>query len=442
MQTNAENKQIQEIVEQWLGKQSALIADPSGPSRAGLAKSLGQLGVKTSNLLRSSTFEDAALQLEKFKPKIVIADYEMGNRCGLDLLQLQRKNDPNSYKSLFVLVTGNTSQSAVAQAAEEEVDTFILKPYTLDVLKNSIIKAAVGKIQPSEYAKTIAEGKSFLEKEELNEAIKVFESALKLDKAPSLALAYHGQIQAMQKILDGAKTDYNKGLSFNKIHFKCLTGLFDTLYTQKRYTDAYDVVKKISRYFPANPDRLASVLHLAIITQSYEDVERYYQLFVNLDVRQDILVKYICAALVVCGKFYLKNNSPGRALELFEKAGITAAGKSNILKEIIWALTEVDMNKQASAFLERFPANTRKTPDFLGCQLLIDSKIAAAGATLDRGLKLARGGIEHSAIYYVIVLKSMELKKEEQAKEFYTRAIEKWPGEKTKFKQALASKAK
>jgi hypothetical protein len=53
------------------------------------------------------------------------------------------------------MVTGNSSQSAVSpEAAEEDVDTFILKPYTIEIFSSvCFLKAAMAKLYPSDYMK-------------------------------------------------------------------------------------------------------------------------------------------------------------------------------------------------------------------------------------------------------------------------------------------------
>lgn len=93
------------------------------------------------------------------KPQIVITDFNLSNRCGLDLLQRQREQCPDAKECLFVLITGNTSQSALAQAAEEDVYTYLLKPYTIDIFRKSIARAVEAKLTPSNYTRLINEGK-------------------------------------------------------------------------------------------------------------------------------------------------------------------------------------------------------------------------------------------------------------------------------------------
>src|SRR4051812_20395811 len=109
-----------ELFAAYIQKRKIVIADVSSGARTGLAKSLVDLGAKMNNITLATSYENAVSAINEKKPDVVICDYQLGPRCGLDLLADQRKVRPESKECLFVLVTGNTSQSAVAQAAEED----------------------------------------------------------------------------------------------------------------------------------------------------------------------------------------------------------------------------------------------------------------------------------------------------------------------------------
>ncbi|MGZ3709582.1 MAG: response regulator, partial [Bdellovibrionota bacterium] len=123
-----------QIFSKFLAVNSVVIADSSSTSRSYLANLLVKMGAKTSSIGLASSFEDALEEIARVKPKIIICDYDLEKRCGLDLLQEQRKQNPDAKDRLFILVTGNSSQTAVARAAEEDVDTYIIKPFTAETL--------------------------------------------------------------------------------------------------------------------------------------------------------------------------------------------------------------------------------------------------------------------------------------------------------------------
>ena len=119
-----------QIFSKWMEDHKVLIVDPSVTSRSTIGRTMTTLGLKATQLIMVNSYVEAEAAIEKQNPRMIIADYDLGKRCGLDLLQRQRQVSgvPVS-ETFFILVTGNTSQSAVAKAAEEDVDSFIIKPF-------------------------------------------------------------------------------------------------------------------------------------------------------------------------------------------------------------------------------------------------------------------------------------------------------------------------
>lgn len=425
----------------FLSDKKIVIADSSSVSRTYIAKLLVEMGAKTTNIQLTPTFEEAETLIEKYSPKVVICDYNLGKKCGLDLLQRQVAKDPKSDDRLFVLVTANSSQSAVAQAAEEDVDTFILKPFTADILKKTILSAAVSKLSPPPYLKAIQQGRSLIEAGKLDEAEKKMREATTLDKAPSLALAYLGQIDTIRELLSNAETKFQSGLTFNKIHYKCMAGLFDVLQAQKRHKDAYAVVKRISQYFPANPQRLTQVLKLAIMTKSYDDVETYYQSFKNIDKRNEEMVRYVCAALVVCGKYYLHRGIKSRAVELFQGAVATSGAAPRMLREIIQILLEFKLAKQAGDFLKRFAPDVQNGLDAKVSEFLIMDQTEVASRTVGFGRKLLDAGHKDPWIYKRLIARSAEAGLKSAAEDLVHEASKLWPNRRAEFEKDAVAKS-
>ena len=421
----------------YLSDKRILIADPSSVSRSALAKILTTMGAKIGHISLAMNFRTAEEEIKKNAPKVLICDYDLGKNCGLDLLQKQRLQNSDAKDSLFILVTGNTSQTAVARAAEEDVDTYIIKPFTPETLRNSILKAALAKLQPSEYLKTIERGKLELSQAKVDDAIKTFEFAKSLDPAPALACSYLGQAHLMKKVMNSAEGSYQRGLEFNKIHYKCLVGLYETLMAGNRPRDAYEVIKKISHYFPANPQRLTAVLRLAIVTQSYEDVERYYRIFTGLDNRNEEIIKYICAALVVCGKYYLGQKHGTRAMELFQKAATAASSRTHILREIILGLLESNYVQQAEDFLKKFPPETQNSVDYHAMNYLLTNRVLLPSLIIERGRELLGKGIYDPMIYKILIQRSIEMGLTPSAEDLIRDGIARWPDQKELFDKEL-----
>lgn len=418
-----------------------LVCDSSATSRNSMQLALTALGAQPGSVVMTSKYEQAELGIQGLKPEVIICDYDLGKRCGLDLLQKQRLAQPEHKKCLFILVTGNTSQTAVARAAEEDVDTFILKPFTSGSLKAQLLKTCHAKMKPSDYLRAIETAKQLLAESHHDAAIGELKKAIPLDPAPTLAHFYLGQAYALKKLPLEAEASYSDGLSHNKIHYKCLIGLYEILLAQEKHREAYEISKRITQYFPVNPQRLTQVLKLAVVTQSYDDVERYYQLFTRLGDRSEEVVRYVCAALVVCGKHYLQGKFNSRALELFDRAATAGSERIKVLQEVVMALIDGGLPKEASRYLQKFPATQQSSPVFQALTFVVADKTHETGSiSIDRGKQLIQElNIHEPMIYSVVIRRSAEAGQKADAALFLGEAAKRWPEQKQKFQDALGA---
>lgn len=381
-----DNKQI---VQTFLSTHGILVVDKNSSSRSRLLKVMVDLGAKRNNVFTAGTMVEADEIMRTQKLGLVISDYEVGGGSGFDLFKVVREKFAGNKEMCLILVTSNISQSAVAKAAEEDVDSFIIKPYTIQSIQENLVSTISSKVRPSPYILKIEEGKKHLAAGTYAEAQKIFETALPMHPKPSLAMFYLGQAQYLQSEKDQAKVKYNKGLGFNSIHFKCLIGLYDLFMKDNKFDEAYQIVKKIVKYFPANPERLAQIIRLSIITKNYEDMEGYYEIFTQLEERNTQLVNYVGAGMFVAGKWHLQNAQPSKALVIFDKIAISCAEFPKFLRAIITSMVEHGQGSKASKFLSRFHDGIMDQEDYVVSEFLV--KASQSGETaqvIQRGIEI------------------------------------------------------
>ncbi len=416
------------LTREYLKSAHILIVDQNSSARVGLKKLLVSTGAKLHQIYLASMFEEAEDMIRTYKPGLVFCDYQIEGKFGLDLLQKQRQEHPKeTQQCIFILVTGNTSQSAVAQAAEEDIDAYILKPYTIESFMISLNQAIQIKVRPSDYLKLIQAGKELLEKNQFDDAMSTFRAAITKDSKPSLACFYEGLTHFKKTSLDGCEASYKKGIGFNKIHYKCLVGLFDLLMSSKKYEAAYEIVQKIVRFFPANPKRLSTVLKLAIQTKNYSDIDAFYQSFLKIDARNDELIKCVCAALIVCGKHFFEIQDQKMGVDLVQKASVTAARRPTILKKAIETLVQYDQVSEAKQILKRFSIPSEEDPHYAVGSLLISSKELKADIVASRGQELLKKGINDLVVYRITIESFEKLGKRDRAQELQDEAVKLYP---------------
>jgi tetratricopeptide (TPR) repeat protein len=438
MEPTEDVEQLANALREFLADQYVLIVNSVGSSRISLASCLAKFGASREKMLLVSSISEARYEIQKVKPRFVFTDYMIGSDPGLDLLQEQRKNYSRDdlKRSIFVLVTSNASQSAVAQAAEEDVDTFIVRPYSIDLLGKTLARTAIQKMNPGKYLELIERGKEQLFLGKFDEALSIFEDAMLEHEQPTLACFYAGQAEFMKLSMGGAEQRYEQGLSYNKIHYKCLVGLYDLLMSQKKFEEAYDIVRRISQYFPANPKRLGAVLRLAVMTEHFQDIESYYNIFLKIGERTDELTKSMCSALVVAGKFYLRISRETLALSLFESAAISAAGRTQFINYIVENLVDYKMREDAERFLERLRKLSMASKDFRIARFMVSTLQDDRPASIQMGTTLIEEGIETSGIYEKMIAQLTREQNSKLADALLQTAIQKWPERKADFNYA------
>jgi CheY-like chemotaxis protein len=425
---------------EFLEKARVLVVDKSTSSRTRLAKTLSDLGCKNHNIIRVGHLQEAMTAVNEKMPDLIMSDYVIGGGSGFDLFKQIRDLMPFAKNTVMILVTSNISQSAVAKAAEEDVDAFIVKPYTIASLRQNMLQAIDAKLFPSAYIIKIEAGKKLLFDGNYAGSYEIFVEASKLSKSPSLALYYMGTAKKLMEEKEAAVNSYEKGLSYNHIHFKCQIGLFEMFMRENRYFDAYEIVKRIAKYFPSNPERLQQVVRLAVITENYHDIEFYYEIFKSLDERDQITLKYICAGLYILGKYLMTRGDNDKALEVFEKIGVSCEGNPTFLRSIIEVLFKYNSFDHALNYLGRFDAGASETVDYKISQLLTNYNNLTAAERVTRALELYNLSDRSYTMYKVLITSMVENDLSERAQKYMDEALVAFPKMKTELNQIMQIK--
>lgn len=136
----------------------ALIIDGHPTSRSILAAQLRDLGVGT--VVQCSRIADARKQLEAREFDLVLCEqhFQDGNASGQSLLDDLRRAQLLPFSTVFVMVTGEASYTAVAEAAESALDSYLLKPFAATSLADRLLQARKRKRVLREIFVAIEEG--------------------------------------------------------------------------------------------------------------------------------------------------------------------------------------------------------------------------------------------------------------------------------------------
>ena len=423
------------IFTNFITTNKVLVVDKNSASRSRLRMSLINNGFPQDNIYATGDYNDAFKFIREHQPQLVLSDYLIKNGSGFDLFKEYKGHYPDLKKIVCILITSNVSQSLVAKAAEEDVDSFIIKPYTATSLKGSIQNTIISKIKPTPYVKKVEEGKELLFAKDYSGASAIFDQAVKMVQEPSLALFYRGQAQYLMQLTGEAETDFKEGLQINKVHFKCQVGLYEILRDQKRHDEAYEVVRNLSKYFPANPERLAEVVRLCVVTENYHDMLEYYKVFTTLDDRPEELKRHVAVGVYIAGKFQFLNNQLDSSKIFFEKVGISFSDCADVLEKIIYLLIDKKQFDFAEDMLKRYPIGI-KDSKYEILDFLVNNRKYQDFEKIQKGLTLFNSNKkDYDATY--ILLKALRSKGDEDLfDKYFMEAKTLWPKMKKRFKKA------
>lgn len=191
----------------FIKPEKVVIVEPSVSFAQALIVFLKDIGVASENIFHARKYSDAIVLIREKKPKILITEYNLDVATGISLIPLQLEYLDDGAK-IAILITHDTTSSTIAEAAEEHVDAYILKPFAMNDFANRFNNLILSKMKPSEYQLKIRSGKSLLKAKQLDSAALEFQAAIGFAAKPALAHYYMGQARFLQNSHKEALTQY------------------------------------------------------------------------------------------------------------------------------------------------------------------------------------------------------------------------------------------
>ncbi len=119
----------------------ALVVDDSRAIRMLLSKTLCQLGYEVQEAANGREALEI-IEAGNSEVKLVLADWNMPEVNGLDLLKRLRRN-PALNSLAVVMVTTETEIEQIAEAMEAGANEYVMKPFTRDILVEKLELAGI-----------------------------------------------------------------------------------------------------------------------------------------------------------------------------------------------------------------------------------------------------------------------------------------------------------
>ena len=114
-----------------------LVVDDFSSMRRTIRKILNWMGFR--NIVEAEDGRAAVKILESEKIDFIVADWNMPQMSGIDLLRHVRQTE--AIKDMpFLMVTAEAQQESIIEAGKARVDQYIVKPFSPDTMKEKIEK--------------------------------------------------------------------------------------------------------------------------------------------------------------------------------------------------------------------------------------------------------------------------------------------------------------
>ncbi|MBL7665989.1 MAG: hypothetical protein JNM93_12715 [Bacteriovoracaceae bacterium] len=455
----AENHSIRSFFE----SKRCLIISPLQMVRVMARKLATNVGISATQIDMVNNFHEAQKLMREKKHQIVIAEYYLGdrvaldmvvngeagvdivqhegkNKYGLDLLELHQEIYPNRLNSIFTIISDYKSQNVAYKCYEADVELFLGKPLSYEALETGFLKAVDKKLYADDTMKEIENVKAYMAKGDFMMAHQV----LGLIKEHNLSSAelnyYEGLIYSREKKYGMAINALRIAYDFDNFHYKSLSLLYDTLFLDGQYTEAYKYGQSLSQNFPINPNRLPTFVKVALANQSYDDVIHFCQIFMELDDKDPAISKQLSAGLIVSGKVLAENGEVERATLNFKKAAEFCQGEKKVILNALEGLLSVKAVKDIGSILGKIYEEKKELDqDYLIIKLkgiLIEGSF---GEALTMGLDLLNKKIKTPDVYIVCLEASISIgRRKEAVEELFENALKAFPEHRKKFEAILA----
>lgn len=384
-----------EAIKQFLDARVTLIVDKSSTIRSSIAQVLANLGQPKTKIIDCSRYKDAVEVIKSRNPKIIFSEYHVDGHLGFEFFQKVNANVASERERLYCMITGNTEDYVIAQAAEEDIDAYILKPFSKETIEKYLHKCIEEKLIASPYLERIEKAKLEINNKNWEGAIPLLEGIQKEFGASALAYYYLGMSKEALGQIPSALGDFEAGLKIHPGHYKCLVGKFGVLEKLKRNEEAYEVAKYLATKYPVNPDRLGSIMMLAVFTKNFGDVDKYFNFYTQLDTRTEKVSRIVAAAMYATAKFMLNQNNLPNALISFRRCVTASSRNVEYLGKIVDALQLVNEPKAALEFLHMYSMDDQLKPEWKVQQFNVTALFESPDRIIQKGRRLIGEGVVH-----------------------------------------------
>ena len=289
---------------------SILVAEDHLNMRRTICNMLKKMGYR--RIAEAEDGKEAWEVMQKERFDLVIADWIMPRMTGIDLLRKAR-NSQDFRKLPFLIVSGVVDEETVAEAAETEVDGYIIKPFVAKTLEEKMDQILDSQKHPDEVEILIELGSEHMRAGRYEEALREFERALSICLESPRVLCLLGEAHEQMGCPVEAEENYVKAIKVAPLFVKAYQRLADLYERQGMTKKAAELLSQASKISPRNTGRQIRLGRLYLKAGDSNKAREAFSEAMrvsgqNAEIRTEI------------GEVFLKHEMAGEAAQAFEGA--------------------------------------------------------------------------------------------------------------------------
>ncbi len=262
--------------------------------------------------------KSAWVKIRNEPPDLIIADYELPEMNGLELLAEVRM-DKRLRETPFLLISSEVQQDYVAQAAELKVDGYLLKPFSQRLLVGKVNMIVKRILAPDPVHLASKEAQRLVESGDMEGALRKYKEAIEATRDTMAALHYRiGGVYEKLERDDDAESNYHEAIKMSELHVDSLDALGKIHMKKGEHDDAAEFLKKSVSISPLNARRQFALGEALLEAGEAGEAEKAFRKSLKLDPFQIHIFNRLGISLHRQGKLEESLKFFERALEVSE----------------------------------------------------------------------------------------------------------------------------
>lgn len=206
----------------------------------------------------------------------IISDWNMPKMNGTELLSMIRSS--KKWRNIpFLMITAETNQSIVAEAAENDVDAYLTKPFVTATLELKIKELLNQVANPSPLTQLLKKAEEFSEQGMLDQAIECISMAVRSTPRSSRPLRELGRLYLKKGLTDKALLCFLRASEQNRLDIPSLQYLGQIYLKMGDYEKSITYFTKALDLSPRNADRAFKVASLLLERKQLPEAEKIFR---------------------------------------------------------------------------------------------------------------------------------------------------------------------